>query len=296
MNILRTLSAALCLAVLVLFSLPARAEQPGGLPEASQKVLVEVDAAGSYKSRQAEALERASALLEAMAARNTRRFDSGKEVISIVALDAMPEVIWQGTRKALKADRSSWHDKFRSRGQLAACTDVTAGFRLAAQLLEGDPRYTAKYVVAFTDMIHEPPLGSLSACAKARPEPGPDFPWQELRGASITILWAPGSQKLVWTRAAKANGMEEILKIYTEGESALADLPDPRLPEVQLTEAERLARQNEMREMLKTGGRLFGWGAATVVASALCLGLLAVLVRWWRSRRPPATSVGRPQA
>jgi hypothetical protein len=126
-------------------------------------------------------------------------------------------------------------------------------------------------------------------------EPGPDFPWQELRDASITILWAPGSQKLVWSRAAEANGMGGLLKTYTEKESALADLPDPKLPEVQLTEAEREARRGEFVGMLKTGARALGWGIGGLAAAGCCMGLAVGIARWRRSRRL-AAGASRHQA
>jgi len=282
MKAIRIALMTLFAACSMLWAMPALA---AALPESSLKVVVLVDGSGSFKSRQAEALERAGTLLDALAARNSRRTEAKNEEISIVAMDSMPEVLWQGTRKALKENAAAWQAKFHSRGQLADCTDVTGAFRLAARLLEGDPRFTAKYIVAFTDMIHEPPTASLSACAKARLEPGADFPWRELQGVSVTLLWAPGSQKLTWTRAAEANGLGGSFKVYTEKESAIADLPDPKLPEVRMTDIERQASQANLFHQI---GKIWAWawqGALGLVATLLLLSGGAIVLRRLRARR-----------
>src|SRR5271157_4434272 len=120
-------------------------------PQPQNKVVVMIDGSGSYKSRQEEAVQKAVSLLDSIAATKLHRWESATDRITLISLDAMPEVLWEGTLKDLKGvDRTVWKSRFLSRSDYENCTDVVAAFQLAAKKLEGDSRYVSKYLLAFT--------------------------------------------------------------------------------------------------------------------------------------------------
>jgi hypothetical protein len=262
-------------------------------PEPMNRVVVLLDASGSYRARQAEAAERTAILLDAMAQRTVHRWEKGSDRIVLISLDAMPEVIWEGTLHELKSmDRTAWDTRFRARTDYARCTDVDAAFRLAAQHLEGDSRYVHKYLIAFSDLIHEPPTESLSICQKPTKPSGPseDFSWDAFRDVAVSILWVPPDQKLVWRRAAEAQGLTTFA-LYTTAESKAVTLVPPPAPKFTMTEADRK----------KDAARL--WDGLSQVLVWIGTGVLCLLVAcivgvgWFirrRRRRPQAGPM--PQA
>ena len=135
--------------------------------DSSNRVVIMIDGSGSYKSRQGEALTRSIKLLDAMAQAKLHRWEPVSDQIIIISLDAVPEVLWRGTLRELKTlDRTAWTARFQARRDYASCTDVGTAFKLATQHLKGDSRSVAKYLFAFTDLIHEPPTTSIRLCRK----------------------------------------------------------------------------------------------------------------------------------
>lgn len=85
-------------------------------PQPVNKIVVMVDASGSYRARQAEAVARAVDLLARVAETKLRRWDAGADQIAVVSLDALPEVLWQGTLRDLKAvGAEQWKARFQGR-------------------------------------------------------------------------------------------------------------------------------------------------------------------------------------
>lgn len=290
---------------------PALADEP----ELSTRVVVLVDASGSYHSRQADAVERAVGLLDDIAAhateRRVHRWEKAPpppdDRVTIISLDAMPDVLWTGTVTALKAmDRSAWAARFRARGDYATCTDVGAAFRLAARHLEGDPRYVDKYLFAFTDLVDEPPTTSLRRCRRRSwPSLPPDnFPWEALTGVSVTALWVPAEQTLAWRRVLAEHGLESTFAIHAESESgeiAVTPPPRPERPDLDAAraaaaETERLARRERLVENIGSGSRTLGVVVGAIVVLGLVLAVAAVVTRRLRRRAPGHAPVAvRPQ-
>jgi hypothetical protein len=266
--------------------------------EPHNRVVIIIDGSGSYKARQTEAVERAVTLLEGMAQTKLHRWEPTTDSISLISLDAIPEVLWQGTLQDLKKlDRTAWTGRFRARTDYAKCTDVSAAFRLAAQHLEGDPRSVSKYLFVFSDLIHEPPMTSIAACQRPkRPSlPPDDFPWGALQEVSVAVFWVPPDQKLAWRRAAEEHGLTTNFALYSTSESTEVTIAPPPRPTLTVTDAER---QTE-RDRYLGYGKTLAKGTGAILGLIVLLSLVVILVGRLRQRRAPQAQTltsgnGRP--
>ena len=250
-------------------------------PKPANKVVVILDRSGTYKSRLGAAMSRVTTLLDTMATTKRHRWESNTDQIVLISLDAMPEAIWQGSLRDLKAlDRAAWTSRLQGRSDYAQCTDVEAAFRLAAQHLEGDPRVVHKYLLVFSDLIAEPPTTSIGVCqAHSTPSaPSEAFPWDSLGDVQTKVFWVPPDQKLAWARVIAEQGLQERFALYTTSESASVTLEPPAPPKVVRTEADRQAFQQQI------AGTLWTWlrGIAIVIVAGV-----GVIVggQWWFARR-----------
>jgi hypothetical protein len=250
----------------------------------SNRVAIVIDASGSYKARQVEAVERAVALLDGMVKTHVKRWESKDDVIAIISLDASPDVIWKGSLQDLKSRPPAfWKERFLSRTDYAGCTDVAKAFRLAGRVLEGDSRSVSKYLFVFSDLIHEPPLGSMRACQAPKGDPPEDFPWSALSDVSMSVFWMPAEQKLRWTKAVEERGLSESIGLHTVSESARVAIPAPPRAKIKVSEEERQADREGFFGILKTAG-------LTVAGCAgfLIVGMSGLLFfRRHRARRQP---------
>ncbi len=216
------LRSAVSLAALLPFAMPEVQADKARNP--INKVAIILDASASYRARQEEALRHALDLLEQKRAdTKLSRWDHDVDQIAIISLDAMPDLLWEGTAQDLKREGiQNLAARFKARTDYASCTDVGAAFRVAAKFLEGDPALVRPAIIAYSDLIDEKPAGSLSKCRKLQMV-ATDFPWDALRNTSVNVLWLPPDQKLVWQRAAHEHGWTEA-HLFTVSESAQADI------------------------------------------------------------------------
>ncbi len=233
------------------------------------RVVVMIDASGSYKNRQTAAINKVDKMLSVLAERKAKRWEKKDEVI-LISLDALPEVIWKGTITELKAMKgTAWQRRFRARTDYAGCTDVAAGFQLAAQLFDQAPHPSQKYFLVFSDLKDEPPTTSPRKCrAHKAPSPPPqEIPWDQLADVSVAVFWMPPDQKFVWKKAVLAEGMEQNFAFYTTSESNEVELKAPPVARRVISESDRL----ETQEVFLSGGATLGkWllyigGAFTVL-------------------------------
>lgn len=256
--------------------------QAGPAPKAVNRVAILIDGSGSYKDRQAQAVAKAVTLLEQMGEKRVRRWETGDE-IAIIALDAMPDVLFRGSLQELKAVKpDAWVARFKARSDYIKHTDLVTAFELALRHLEGDPRYVSKYLIAFTDLIHDPIGGP--APKKGKPTPPPAaFPFAGLEGVAVSVLWCPYPQKQAWLAAVREQGLAESFQIYTTSESGTVTLKAPPKPKVKLTEGEREAQRAQVVAGFQTVLR----SMALVLLAILILPPLAWLWGRWRGRRSP---------
>jgi hypothetical protein len=260
--------------------------EQGIKPDIANHLVVMVDASGSYKARQEEAVERAVAILDGMSQTKLKRWESQSDKIFIISLDASPDTIWQGSLKELKAKSPDfWKERFMARTDYASCTDVSSAFRIAARHLEGDSRYIGKYLFVFSDMLHEPPTDNMRTCqfpVKVSPE---DFPWGNLVDVSVSIFWIPPDQKLLWRKAIQERGLEANFALYTTSESATVSIPNPPRPKEKVTDADLKTRRDQIKSTVMSG---ISWAAIIIVAFVLLI-VIGFIFQRNRARRSPAS-------
>jgi hypothetical protein len=240
-------------------------------PKPSNKIVLLLDGSITYKKRQKEAIERASALLESVSKQEVHRWEKGSDRIAVISLDAAPALLWEGNLKELKESTKGnlnvWADRLRARADYAGCTDVNAAFQLALEHLDGDPRYVQKYLFAYSDLQDEPPTVSLNKCQAPRRGPSEEFPWDSLSDVSVSIFWMPSAQILPWKRAIDHHQLADSFRLYSDSESATVTVAAPPRPKVLATAEDINAERANIVGNLKIG--------ATVL---LCATLLLVIV------------------
>lgn len=275
--------------------------------EGSNSVVVIIDGSGTFASRRDEAVERSAQLLDDLSQRQLHRWEQGTDRVTVISLDAMPEVIWEGGLRELQDQGpEAWRTRFEARTDYAHCTDVTGAFRLAATRLEGDPRDTGRYLFAFTDLVDEPPTTSIRRCTRpSNPSlPGDGFPWSELEGVDASVFWLPPNQKLAWKREVEARGQVESFHLYSESEAAQVSIRAPAPKEIERTAEDRAESRERALQAASTVG---GWIGKVLLGGLVALGGLVLLAALSRrggqvptpaphpTRRPPIRRHPQPQ-
>ena len=244
-----------------------------------------LDGSSSYKARRVEAINRALMLLDSIAQTKVRRWEQSTDRIAIITVDAVPEVIWQGSIRDLKAlKQSDWTERFKARTDYENCTDVEAAFQLAAKNLMGDPQLVSKYLLAYTDLIHEPPTKSIRKCNPlAKPSiPSEEFPWADLQDVSVAVFWVPPEQKLAWKRVVTDHGLGSNFALYTTSESGQVRISPPPKPTPKITDADRAADREAYKQ---SAFNILGWAGILLVSLIAAIGILLLIARTISRRR-----------
>lgn len=261
---------------------------------AANRLVVIVDASGSYKARVTDAIERVTQLLDGMAEIRVKRWEKDLDRVTIVALDALPAVIWEGSAADLKAiDRVAWAQRLQARTDLSNCTDVGEAFRLAVRALDGDSGSVTKYLWIFSDLVDEPPTTSVRRCqpAKLPSAPGPDFPWAALRDVSVAAFWMPADQVLAWRRSVREAGVEGTFQLHGADSGEIAILP-PERRTIAVSDEELAGLREEAVQTLGRGAKWIGWAFLAVVGGMTALvALVSVAARMRRARRRQGPSL-----
>lgn len=246
------------------------------------RIVVLVDASGSFKQRRLEAVERTQQLVQQLTARKAKRWEAVDQIV-IISLDAIPEILWEGDVRALaQIKRGDWALRFNARSDYARCTDVDAALNLALTALERAPQPAGKYLIGFSDLIHEPPLQSPSKCKPPTlpSVPGKDFAWDRLADVSVAMFWLPPSQKLAWDRSMKENGLTTF-KLYTSSESSAVEIDVPKTPVRELSEKEQERVLGTLSGAVEVGIKSL---VVLVILGAVGIGSY-VAMAWIRNRR-----------
>jgi hypothetical protein len=251
-----------------------------------------LDRSISFINRQQNAIDRTSDYLHQIEMQPVSVWQPDSDRIFVISLDAIPAIVWRGTPAELKKarDDGSWKKWFASRSDFAQCTDVAAGFRLAAdQFSPGDPD-VHKYLIAFTDLRSEPPLDSVRHCRRPAIGPPADFPWERLHDISIAVLWVPPDGVLMWDRAIAQQGIHDTFHIYSASEAANVEIQPPPKAEHRITAEETADARASVKEFFM---HLLIFALVGLVIFVLAIWLLM------RFRRPnnkvkPQTQAARP--
>lgn len=247
-----------------------------------------IDLSGTFRNRAESALEQTQRLLLSMSETKLRRWEKGRDRVSVVALDAVPAVLWTGTLPELTEFVSSRNleQVISGRADYAGCTDVAGGFSLAARTLE-EAGGSDKYLFVFSDLVAEPPAGALTRCAPARrPSPPPDdLDWLALADISIDVFWVPPAQAFPWKRAIGEQGLAQF-RIHTPSESVQTTLVPPARPRRKTTEAEtQESRTRLVHAVVAVGG-------GVVALFGILFGAVALTKRNRPGRRNPVRPTG----
>jgi hypothetical protein len=252
------------------------------------KIVVIVDCSGSFKSQHQNAVQQTLRLLDSLAQTKMKRWEGESDEVNLISLDALPQIIWKGSVKALKtANLQDIVKLFSARKEFSSCTNVSAAFELALQNLEGDPRYVSKYLFVFSDLVHEPPTKSVTACARPVLVQGDDFPWNLLEDISTTIFWIPANQQLVWEKAIANHGLKGRVTMYSTGFSdKITIVPPPRAQE-KVSEKEQ---ENSTQELVGSFQSIGKWTGFIFLGFLGVVGIagLAALIFRKRPTRPAA--------
>lgn len=241
-----------------------------------------VDPTFTNRAHLDEALAAVSAYAEKAVARPVARWEDAEDLerIVVAVADASPEVVFAGDARAWQSvDRGGLAGRIRARREYARCTDLDRAFSLAARSVAGA---RVRRIVAFTDLVHEPPDRSVSRC-RAAASVSSTFPWSALEGVDVDVYWAPAAQVLAWRREAEARGAATF-RVHTE-----QDAPNVA-PADQVTSAAPTAaeRKDAAQRAERLGGAITSLAKtalAAAVALIVVLGAAAVAVRVRRSRQ-----------
>lgn len=267
-------------------SAPERAVAPASDPH--NAIAVVIDTSVSFQGHFGEAYSVAQRLIADLSAVKLKRRDRAKtpDRIAIIALDALPDVIFAGTLEELKkVDVTAFQARLEARKDKARCTDVASALSLAASQLTGDPATTHKYLFVFSDLVHEPPrqLGKKGrkrqpAC-EAPSAVATGTPWAALADTEVHAFWMPYEQNQAWRAAAAAHAIR--MNIWSESEAATVRLAAPERPK---KERDLAAEARDLRE-LKEGAKSVGSTAAGLALKVVVAGLILVIGLLWLSKR-----------
>jgi len=293
----RFVSVAIQLLMILPFLLLAGCERDKPAPKPGNYVIVMIDRSLSFRSRQQDAIDRSVKYLDQIASRKLGRWEGKTDRITVISLDAIPAVLWEGNLQDLKKlSGADWGKQFAGRTDYQRCTDITGAFALAAdRFSSADAEATNKYLLVFSDLIHEPPLNSASVCAKPHPEPSEDFPWASLEDVSMNVFWLPINQKLIWQRIAKEKGLAGHVALYSDSESGAVDIAAPPPAKRRITEGERAQEALHFRSIFQNVGLLMLGLAILVVLGFLGMMLFARRNHQARLPLPPRRPVLSPE-
>lgn len=259
-------------------------------PKPANRIAILIDGSKTFDRRRGEAVQRAQELIGKIAEKPGRRHQGANDSVAVIAIDAMPSVLWRGTLAELRAaDPEGWLRRFAARSDYTFCTDVDGAFRLAAEELGPSSPQIHKYVFVFSDLQHEPPTNSLRRCEKPRVGAADSFPWSGIEDASVSVLWTPPGQKLAWQREIDSRGLSKTFHVYVDSESAeIVPAPPPVAKRV-ITEQERQQTQDSLASALALGLKVV---LGVVFVSAVVIGAVVMAAR----RRQRARRANPPQA
>ena len=112
--------------------------------------VIVMDGSETFGKQLERAIAKAMFLLDGMATRKLNRWEPATDRIIIISLDALPEVVWEGTLSELKSQGTeAWKSRFEARTDFAQCTNLVGAVHTAIQRLN-DPRITGKYLFMFS--------------------------------------------------------------------------------------------------------------------------------------------------
>ncbi len=235
----------------------------------------------------AEALKLVQRYVQEGAEQRRRRSD-GQDIYHIVAADAASQAIWSGTREQLsELTPDAVARKLVVRRQFANCTDIEAALNEAGRLLRRHADATEKFVLVFSDLLHEPPRQSWSQCAPPTGESPAGIDWDALRDARLGFYFVSKKFEyrpdLKWRRELERRGLRaEVLDEAQSLTERLVLSPPPAATyRPTRTQVEAAARNLGTVKNLAMQAAMWGGGLVGLAV----MGLLAYIHYARRRRR-----------
>ena len=267
-----------CLPLLVLSGCTGASSEP----KPANHIALLIDGSKTFDHRRSEAVDRAQELIGKIAEKPGRRYQGTHDSVAVIAIDAMPSVLWRGSLMELRsADQEDWIRRFAARTDYSYCTDVDRAFRLAIDELGPSSPQIQKYIFVFSDLQHEPPTTTMRRCEKPIIGAAGTFPWDGIEDVSVTAFWTPPNQKLAWQRQVDGRGLSKSFHVYVDSESAeVSPAPPPAAKRV-ISEQERRQTQEGVASVIRSG---FKWMLAAVALFLALTGVAAFLASRRRQR------------
>ncbi len=286
------------LGLALLLGLTAAGCAPGrlqGRPAPYNAVVVVLDTSDSFRRpwRQPgldgkipvqEALGVVQRLFQEAAAERQRR-TAGKDQYFLVAADGASQLIWSGTREQLsRLTPEALATALDVRRAYAACTDLEAALNEAAVIVHAHPD-AERWVLVFSDLLHEPPRGSYAACVAPSGEPPAGIRWDELAGARLGFYFVskafPYRPDRHWRAELERRGLRAIFLDAPQTLTAGVAVTPPPPARYRVTEGDVRAAQEQLAWLRTALWRVAWYGAAggRLVLGAFIGGLA------WRRRR-----------
>ncbi len=208
---------------ILIATLACTANADDKITPANQIVLI-VDASGSMQNFP-DVIRRAVSLIEAIQQRKFKRWESNRDIVTVISLDAAPESIWRGYAEDLKAVSAEfWSGQFTARRKnFGACTDIGVALQQAVKLFADRPGFSfSRYIFAWTDGVSEPTLsarGGRFRCARKSDEPPENVPWAALKNVGVSVYDVNPTVKWAWRKALTQHGLEQSFSLFTPEES-----------------------------------------------------------------------------
>lgn len=246
------------------------------------RVVIILDASGTFRGRISEALLKVQELVAALESQRTTRRDTPDEIY-ILRLDGAPKVIWAGNRLQLDQLTPEMLQAAFGPATIPDCTDVGAAFNLAQFKLDAAPAPMGKYIFAFSDLLDEPVSSGGRKCVPlARPSlPPRSVDWKRLSDVSILGLWVDDREIRAWSETL---GIPKNIKLLDEAQSRNSTVAAIPKATRKLTESDlAIAKQSVASTLWNAGVVILALGATVIV-----VGMLGTRAARARKRRQPA--------
>lgn len=269
--------------VILLGTVPALAQEM-----APRRIAIAIDRtisfAGDGGAQVTQAEEQVTRFIRGLGAdgRSLRRWEEDSDRVSLVAIDAAPEILLTTGLRSLQQAAGSWRQRFASREAYARCTDVVGAVQQALRAFEGATPTTRRYLYLYSDLVNEPARGSsLRRCQHPVQGPPEGFPWEALQGVEVSAFGVPPAAKRRWIAAAEAHGLRDSFHVYDPSEWTAFELHVPRRAAAPIDpEAQRQRRE----EVLGKGRSALLVGDVVAVLGIFALTAIAVMARLLRGR------------
>lgn len=234
-----------------------------------------------------EALRLVQRFLEEAAAQRRRRTE-GRDQYFLVAADAASQLIWSGSRDQLaRLTPEHLTARLAIRKQFAACTDLEGALNEAARILRDHPS-AEKWVLAFSDLLHEPPRGSYASCAPASGMPPAGIRWDDLGQARLGFYFVskdfPHRPDEKWRAALEGQSLSAVFLDAAQAMSADVSLTPPPAARYRPTQ-EQVQQAGGRLRTVTDGLRMLAWLTAGGFGLAVLLVMGLIVARRSAARR-----------